>query len=54
MWHQRLAAAHRMLSARRSPQVTAVALACGFNDVSHFSKAFKAAFGRAPRLLKRD
>jgi AraC-like DNA-binding protein len=31
-----------------------VALACGFNDVSHFSREFSKAFGEAPSAwLKR-
>jgi transcriptional regulator GlxA family with amidase domain len=34
--------------------ITQVALACGFNDVSHFSREFSRAFGEAPSaLLKR-
>ena len=30
-------------------KITAIAYACGFTDVSHFSKAFKARFGISPR-----
>lgn len=34
--------------------ITQVALACGFNDVSHFSREFSNAFGEAPSaFLKR-
>lgn len=51
LWRARLATAHRMLSGPRAVSVTEAALACGFSDVSHFSRVFKAAFGRAPRLL---
>ncbi len=53
LWQARLAAAHRMLSGPRAVPVTEAALACGFSDVSHFSRTFKATFGRAPRLLAR-
>ncbi len=53
MWRQRLIAAHRMLAERRSVQITEAALAHGFSDVSHFSKAFRAEFGHAPRQLLR-
>jgi transcriptional regulator GlxA family with amidase domain len=44
-----------MLSSSDTPlTITAVALACGFNDVSHFSREFSKAFGEAPStLLKR-
>ncbi len=34
--------------------VTEVAFACGFNDASHFSRAFKARFGRSPRDYRQD
>lgn len=48
LWQQRLAGAYRALAERRFNHVTDVALSFGFSDVSHFSRAFKAAFGRSP------
>jgi AraC-like DNA-binding protein len=47
---QRLACAHRMLSdaccARLT--ITAIALEAGFNDLSHFNRAFRRAYGASP------
>ena len=51
LWHQRLAAACRALAGTRGARVTEVALSCGFSDLSHFSRAFKAEFGRSPREI---
>jgi AraC-like DNA-binding protein len=51
LWHQRLAAACRALAGGRGARVTEVALSCGFSDLSHFSRAFKAEFGRSPREI---
>jgi len=34
--------------------VTELAFACGFNDASHFSRAFKARFDRSPRDYRQD
>jgi len=48
LWQQRLAGAYSALAERRFAHVTDVALAFGFSDVSHFSRAFKIAFGRSP------
>ncbi len=44
---QRLIRARNLL---RQPghKITAIALACGFNDSSQFSRAFKARFGVTP------
>jgi transcriptional regulator GlxA family with amidase domain len=51
----RLLSARNMLTSPGAPlTITEVALACGFNDVSHFSREFSKAFGEAPSaLLKR-
>ena len=49
LWQQRLAAACRALAGTRGASVTEVALSCGFSELSHFSRAFKAEFGRSPR-----
>lgn len=48
VWETRLQACHRQLSAARPGRVTDVALACGFSDLSHFCRAFKAHFGVSP------
>jgi AraC-like DNA-binding protein len=54
IWAQRLDAARRDLCdpglAARS--VSAIAFSWGFNDAAHFSRAFRARFGRSPRELK--
>lgn len=55
MWSQRLDAAHRMIQFSQGRSVSEVAMACGFNDFSHFSRAFKAQFGFAPScMMKRQ
>jgi len=53
LWQQRLAASHRALAQGRMNSVTEAAMSFGFSDVSHFSRAFKAAFGRSPKMLKK-
>ena len=53
LWRQRLAASRRSLAGGQSKTVTEAALSFGFNDVSHFSRAFKTAFGESPNALKR-
>jgi AraC-like DNA-binding protein len=52
LWQQRLAASRRALTEGRINSVTDAALSFGFSDVSHFSRAFKAAFGKSPHTLK--
>lgn len=44
---QRLVRARDMLR-KRSHNITAIALTCGFNDPSQFSRAFKSRFGVTP------
>jgi AraC family transcriptional regulator, positive regulator of tynA and feaB len=53
LWAQRLSASHRALCEGTSSHVTEVAMTCGFSSFSHFSRAFKAAFGASPRTLMR-
>ncbi|HEV2572755.1 MAG TPA: helix-turn-helix domain-containing protein [Beijerinckiaceae bacterium] len=53
LWQQRLALSYRALSEGKVQQVTDAALTCGFSDLSHFSRAFKAAFGKTPHEVKR-
>ncbi|NIE73081.1 helix-turn-helix domain-containing protein [Pantoea sp. Ap-967] len=45
LWQQRLAACHAGLVSGRFQQVSVAALSCGFTNFSHFSKAFKQAYG---------
>ena len=53
LWQQRLAASHDALRDGTVTHVTDAALDFGFKDLSHFSRTFKAAFGRSPRSLIR-
>jgi AraC-like DNA-binding protein len=53
LWQQRLAASFKALAEGRVSQVTDAALSFGFSDSSHFSRAFKAAFGQSPQNLIR-
>ena len=53
LWQQRLAASFKALTEGRATQVTDAALSCGFTDVSHFSRAFRATFGQSPRVFVR-
>ena len=46
----RLDTAARLLSESLELGIKEVATAVGFQDRSHFSRAFKARFGRAPQL----
>ena len=53
LWDQRLLASHRALTQGETRHVTDAAYRFGFSDVSHFSRAFKAKFGRSPHTLVR-
>ena len=54
IWAQRLDATRRDLCnpALRAHSVSAIAFAWGFNDAAHFSRAFRARFGSAPRDVR--
>lgn len=53
LWQQRLLASYRALAEGRIRQVTEAAFSFGFTDLSHFSRAFRNAFGHSPQLLVR-
>lgn len=52
---RRLLACHGALSdaAQRDRTISDIAFACGFGDLSHFSKAFRARFGETPRDMRK-
>lgn len=54
LWKQRVAASYRMLAEHRVARVSDAALACGFSDMSHFSRTFVTTFGLTPRQVLRD
>ncbi|WP_172328444.1 helix-turn-helix domain-containing protein [Mangrovicoccus sp. HB161399] len=51
MWKQRLERSREMLEGGGARRVTEVALACGFSDVSHFSRAFKSEYGLTAKAM---
>ena len=53
LWRQRLSASYKALAEGHIKHVTDAALSFGFTDLSHFSRAFKKTFGRAPHTLVR-
>lgn len=54
VWNSRLANCHKDLisSNGATKQVSEIALRWGFNDFSHFSRAFKQKYGLSPREIK--
>lgn len=54
LWQQRLAASFRALVEGQVSYVTDAALTFGFSDSSHFSRAFKSAYGQSPQTLVRS
>lgn len=53
LWQQRLDASYKALAEGHVRHVTDAAMSFGFTDMSHFSRAFKKAYGTSPHLLKR-
>ncbi|MFT0171424.1 helix-turn-helix domain-containing protein [Paraburkholderia mimosarum] len=51
VWQKRLDASFSILTERRVQQVSQAALQCGFNNLAHFSRAFRKAFGTTPGSL---
>jgi transcriptional regulator GlxA family with amidase domain len=51
LWEQRLIKSYRLLEGGKPKRVTEVAMACGFKDLSHFSRLFQARFGQSPSTL---
>ena len=55
VWDRRLTRCHREMTdpAMRSRSVGEIAFAAGFNDLSHFSRSYRARYGCAPRNARR-
>lgn len=53
LWQERLQACRKMLAEGKARNITQVALDHGFSDMSHFSLAFRKAFGYTPSSLLR-
>ncbi|MEE4681077.1 helix-turn-helix domain-containing protein [Pseudomonas alliivorans] len=51
LWQQRLSACHAALLRGRFRHVSDAALSVGFSNLSHFSRAFKNAYGVSPQQL---
>lgn len=52
LWDHRLDKAKRLLKENPTLSITEIALNTGFNDSSHFSRAFSKRFGMAPSKLR--
>ncbi|MFM2476422.1 helix-turn-helix domain-containing protein [Celerinatantimonas sp. MCCC 1A17872] len=51
LWEKRLEESYKMLREGKVSRVSDVAIYYGFNDFSHFSRAFKKAFNQTPRQI---
>ncbi len=51
---QRLAASHRMILSQRfaDHSISAIALQCGFGDISYFNRSFRAKYGATPSQVR--
>lgn len=49
IWHQRLLRCRQELDLREKTPISQIAFRWGFSDAAHFSRAFRDAFGAAPR-----
>jgi AraC-like DNA-binding protein len=54
IWSRRLARAHKLLSEGKAKQVGQAAFDSGFNDLSHFGRAFKKRYGLLPHEILRS
>ncbi len=56
MWRRRLEMSRRNLSdpLLMASSISEIAFACGFADLAHFSRRFKAAYGTSPREFRLD
>jgi AraC family transcriptional regulator, positive regulator of tynA and feaB len=54
LWQRRLQRAAELLRAPAAPRITEVAHACGFEDSSHFARAFRRRFGQTPGAWRRS
>ncbi|MBW8812998.1 MAG: helix-turn-helix domain-containing protein [Caulobacterales bacterium] len=54
IWRRRLERSRRDLAAPAlaAASISTIAYACGFSDVAHFSRRFKAAYGLSPRAFR--
>ena len=52
LWDYRLDKAKRLLKENPTLSITEIALSTGFNDSSHFSRAFSKKFGVAPSRIR--
>lgn len=52
LWQQRVERSRQMLASDGRTSVTQIALACGFNDFSHFSRSFRTRFGTSPSAFR--
>lgn len=53
LWQERLLASRNAIERGQARSISQIALDCGFSDLSHFSHAFRKAFGVAPQSLMR-